>query len=76
MAGRSGNGQQQSDVDTIAAELAADLRTSVPEGQVREAVSESFALLSRDARITSFLPVLTKRMARDRLNSQGVRRRA
>lgn len=74
MASRAGVGAE-SEVDHIARELAADLRTSVPEGQVREAVSESFALLSREARITSFLPVLTKRMARDRLNSQGVRRR-
>jgi hypothetical protein len=74
MTSRAGVGAE-SEVDHIARELAADLRTSVSEGQVREAVTESFALLSRAARITSFLPVLTKRMARDRLNSQGARRR-
>jgi hypothetical protein len=74
MASRAGVGAE-SEVEHIARELAADLHTSVPEGQVREAVSESFELLSREARITSFLPVLTKRMARDRLTSQRVRPR-
>jgi hypothetical protein len=74
MASRAGVGAE-AEVEHIARELSADLRATVPEGQVREAVSESFALLSREARITSFLPVLTKRMARDRLNRQGVRAR-
>ena len=54
-----------------------DLERAREEAARRESEARASALSSqweaREARITSFLPVLTKRMARDRLTRQRVR---
>ena len=56
----------RSSVDQIVRELAADFDTT-PVDTIEELVVGSFGELAKDARIETFLPVLTKRVVRDRL---------
>jgi Protein-tyrosine-phosphatase-like, N-terminal domain/Protein of unknown function (DUF3562) len=55
-----------SSVDQIVRELAADF-DSTPVDTIQEMVAGSFDELADGARIDTFLPVLTKRVVRDRL---------
>jgi hypothetical protein len=59
----------RSSVDQIVRELAADF-DGTPVDTIQRLVVGSFDELSQDARIETFLPVLTKRVARDRLRHQ------
>ena len=56
-------------VDQIVRELAADF-DSTPVDRIQEMVAGSFDELADGARIDTFLPVLTKRVVRDRLRHQ------
>jgi hypothetical protein len=56
----------QARMDQIVRELAADFDTT-PVDTIEKLVVGSFGELSEGARIETFLPVLTKRVARDRL---------
>jgi hypothetical protein len=58
-----------SSVDQIVRELAADF-DSTPVDRIQEMVAGSFDELAHGARIDTFLPVLTKRVVRDRLRHQ------
>ncbi|MBV8981329.1 MAG: DUF3562 domain-containing protein [Acidimicrobiia bacterium] len=60
----------RSGVDQIVKELAADF-DGTPVDTIEKTVSGSFDELSKDARIDTFLPVLTKRVARDRLRGSA-----
>ena len=53
-------------VEQIVRELAADFDT-MPVDTIEQLVVGSFGELAEGARIETFLPVLTKRVARDRL---------
>jgi hypothetical protein len=57
-------------VDQIVRELAADFDTT-PVDTIERLVLGSFGELSRDARIETFLPVLTKRVVRERLRGRS-----
>jgi hypothetical protein len=61
-----GEPDARSRVDQIVRELAADF-DDTPVDTIEQLVFGSFDELSQDARIETFLPVLTKRVARDRL---------
>ena len=56
----------RSSVDQIVRELAADFDTT-PVDTIEELVVGSFGELAKDARIETFLPVLTKRVVREQL---------
>ena len=56
----------RSRMDQIVRELAADF-DGTPFDTIEQLVVGSFDELSQDARIETFLPVLTKRVARERL---------
>ena len=56
-------------VDQIVRELAADF-DSTPVATIKRMVNGSFRELADGARIDTFLPVLTKRVVRDRLRHQ------
>ena len=56
----------RSRMDQIVRELAADF-DGTPVDTIEQLVVGSFDELSQDARIETFLPVLTKRVARERL---------
>jgi len=59
----------RSSMDQIVRELAADF-DGTPVEKIEQLVRGSFGELSEGARIETFLPVLTKRVARDRLRHQ------
>lgn len=56
----------RSSMDQIAKELAADF-TGLPAATIKRMVRGEYRELSKDARIETFLPVLTKRVVRERL---------
>ena len=56
----------RSSMDQIVRELAADFDTT-PVATIEQLVVGSFDELAHDARIETFLPVLTKRVVRERL---------
>ncbi|HEV3354182.1 MAG TPA: DUF3562 domain-containing protein [Acidimicrobiales bacterium] len=56
----------QARVEQIVRELAADFDTT-PVDTIEQLVLGSFGELSKDARIETFLPVLTKRVVREQL---------
>jgi hypothetical protein len=60
----------QARVDQIVRELAADFDTT-PVATIEQLVLGSFGELSKDARIETFLPVLTKRVVRERLRGRS-----
>ncbi len=64
--GDAGAPESRSSVDQIVRELAADF-DGTPVDTIQQLVTGSFAELAADARIDTFLPVLTKRVARERL---------
>jgi hypothetical protein len=64
-----GEPEARSRVDQIVRELAADF-DDTPVDTIEQLVLGSFFELSQDARIATFLPVLTKRVARERLRGQ------
>ena len=59
----------RSSVDQIVRELAADFDTT-PVDTIEELVVGSFGELAKDARIETFLPVLTKRVVREQLRGR------
>jgi len=59
----------RSSMDQIVRELAADF-DNTPVDTIEQLVLGSFGELSEGARIETFLPVLTKRVARERLRRQ------
>jgi hypothetical protein len=56
----------RSSVDQIVKELAADFG-GLPEATIKRMVRGEYRELSKDARIETYLPVLTKRVVRERL---------
>ena len=60
----------RSGVDQIVKELAADF-DGTPVDTIEETVDGSYRELAKDARIETYLPVLTKRVARDRLRGSA-----
>ena len=60
----------QSSVRHIVRELARDFE-STPVDTIEELVTGSFGELADGARINTYLPVLTKRVVRERLRSSG-----
>ncbi len=65
MATRRSSGAAAS-VNQIVNELAADFE-SMPKARIEELVKGSFGELSDGARIKTYLPILTKRVAKERL---------
>jgi hypothetical protein len=59
----------RSSMDQIVRELAADF-DDTPVEKIEQLVQGSFGELSEGARIDTFLPVLTKRVAKERLRRQ------
>jgi hypothetical protein len=59
----------RSSVEQIVRELAADF-DGMPVEAIEQLVMGSFGELSEGARIETYLPVLTKRVARERLRRQ------
>ena len=57
-------------VDQIVKELAADFDTT-PVDTIEQLVLGSFGELSKDARIETYLPVLTKRVVREELRARA-----
>jgi hypothetical protein len=60
----------RSSVDQIVKELAADFDTT-PVDTIEQLVVGSFGELAEGARIETYLPVLTKRVVRERLRTQN-----
>ena len=60
----------RSRMDQIVRELAADFG-GTPVDTIEQLVVGSFDELAHDARIETFLPVLTKRVARERLRGRS-----
>jgi len=60
----------RSSVEQIVQELAADFR-GTPVDTIQQLVVGSFDELAQDARIETYLPVLTKRVARERLRGSA-----
>jgi len=60
----------------IPAVLLGEFPERVSQGDVERTVVEIYAELSSSARVASFLPILTEKVARDRLAEQTGRRRA
>ena len=56
-------------VAEIAATIAPDFLGRVPAEEVERLVAESYARLSATARIPTFVPLLTQRLARERLRA-------
>ena len=63
--------QARASVDHIVKELAADFDTT-PVDAIEELVVGSLDELSEGARIETYLPVLTKRVARERLRGRSI----
>ena len=61
-----GEADARSSMDQIVRELAADFH-DMPVDTIAQLVRGSFGELSEGARIATFLPVLTKRVGRERL---------
>jgi hypothetical protein len=59
----------RSSVEQIVRELAADFETT-PVDTIEQLVAGSFGELADGARIDTYLPVLAKRVARERLRQQ------
>jgi len=59
-----------SSVHQIVDELAADFQAT-PKSQIEELVQGSFGELASGARIDTYLPVLTKRVVRERLRQSA-----
>jgi len=60
----------RSSVEQIVRELAADFE-GMPVDTIEQLVVGSFDELAHDARIETYLPVLTKRVARERLRGSA-----
>jgi len=58
-------------VDQIVRELAADFN-GMPVDTIKQLVVGSFGELSKDARIETYLPVLIKRVVRERLRGHSI----
>ena len=58
----------ETSVHQIVDELAADFRAT-PKARIEELVQGSFGELKAEARIETYLPILTKRVVRERLRS-------
>jgi hypothetical protein len=58
-------------MDQIVRELAADF-DDMPVDTIEQLVAGSFVELSKDARIETYLPVLTKRVVRERLRHRNI----
>ena len=65
-----GASEARSSVDQIVRELAADFDTT-PVDTIEQLVAGSFGELAEGARIETYLPVLTKRVVRERLRGQS-----
>jgi len=65
-----GEADGRSSVDQIVRELAADFDTT-PVDTIEQLVAGSFGELAEGARIETYLPVLTKRVVRERLRGQS-----
>ena len=65
-----GASEARSSVDQIVRELAADFDTT-PVDTIEQLVTGSFGELAEGARIETYLPVLTKRVVRERLRGQS-----
>ncbi|MBV8984468.1 MAG: hypothetical protein JO248_08535 [Acidimicrobiia bacterium] len=59
-----------SSVEQIVKELTADF-DGMPVATIKRTVQGSYRELAKEARIETFLPVLTKRVARDRLRGSA-----
>jgi len=60
----------EASVHQIVDELAADFQ-DLPKARIEELVQGSFGELADGARIETYLPVLTKRLARERLRQSA-----
>ena len=65
-----GEADGRSSVDQIVRELAADFDTT-PVDTIEQLVAGSFGELAEGARIETYLPVLTKRVVRERLRGHS-----
>ena len=61
----------RSSMDQIVKELAADF-DGTPRDTIEQLVTGSFRELSKGARIETYLPVLTKRVVRERLRARTI----
>ncbi len=59
-------------IDSVARDLAAKYQGTFNEQTVRQMVQECFQMLATDATVTTYLPVLAGRFARDRLRAQAL----
>jgi hypothetical protein len=65
-----GSRDAASSVHQIVDELAADFQAT-PKARIEELVQGSFGELAHGARIETYLPVLTKRLVRERLRQSA-----
>jgi hypothetical protein len=61
-----------SDARKLADDLAKEFEPAVPSETIQRVVADSFASLS-DARLKAYVPILARRLARERLLSLGPR---